>query len=242
MSIEPTVLEYAKYADVQMAAEAFLKSESTSATSYSGDDLIRALKAGNSHSSIFSSVQAIEFEKAWEVRSQQPNTGTGFSGTLFRNKQTEELVMSFRSTEFIDDSARDNQATNVMEIAKFGFAFGQLRDMEAWYEKLKTQGLLSSASQLTVTGYSLGGHLASAFNLMHRGDLTAGGQNVVKQVVTFNSAGIGGYDPGTSLNQIVAQFKKLSENKTGTEFEFNTAELGALYERARSSIDARRYH
>jgi hypothetical protein len=37
--------------------------------------------------------------------------------------------MSFRSTEFIDDAARDNQATNAMEIKEAGFAFGQIRDM-----------------------------------------------------------------------------------------------------------------
>ena len=34
----------------------------------------------------------------------------------------DELVVSFCSTEFIDGSARDNQATNAMEIKETGFA------------------------------------------------------------------------------------------------------------------------
>ncbi|MBW8832783.1 MAG: hypothetical protein JF606_25975, partial [Burkholderiales bacterium] len=46
----------------------------------------------------------------------------------------------FRSTEFIDDAARDSQATDAMELAKFGFAFGQIRDMEAWYAELTKEG------------------------------------------------------------------------------------------------------
>ncbi|WP_202820703.1 hypothetical protein, partial [Variovorax sp. JS1663] len=122
----PTVADYLKYADLQMAAEAFLRNEKTGATSYFGSDLIEALIQGNGHASRFTEVQATEFEKHWEVLDQQPNTLTGFSGTLFRNKDTNELVMSFRSTEFIDDAARDNQATNALEIAATGYAWGQI--------------------------------------------------------------------------------------------------------------------
>jgi len=33
-----------------------------------------------------------------------------------------ELVLSFRSTEFIDDAAPDNPATNVLEIKNMDFA------------------------------------------------------------------------------------------------------------------------
>jgi len=39
--------------------------------------------------------------------------------------------MSFRSTEFADDAARDNEATNKLEIKDHGWAFGQIADMEA---------------------------------------------------------------------------------------------------------------
>jgi len=71
------------------------------------------------------------------VVEQKENTPTGFSGTLFRNSETNELVMSFRSTEFVDDAARDNQATNTLEIQEHGFVFGQIADMQNWHEELK---------------------------------------------------------------------------------------------------------
>jgi pimeloyl-ACP methyl ester carboxylesterase len=41
--------------------------------------------------------------------------------------------------------------------------------------------LIASGQKVTVTGYSLGGHLATAFNIMHGED--------VDRVVTFNGAG-----------------------------------------------------
>jgi hypothetical protein len=112
-----SVSEYLKYADLQMAAEAFIRDPKTDELRNSGQLLIRALMTGNDHSSSFTRVQATEFESQWEALDQIANTTTGFSGTLFRNKDTDELVMSFRSTEFIDDAARDNQATNLLEIA-----------------------------------------------------------------------------------------------------------------------------
>ena len=45
--------------------------------------------------------------------------------------------MSFRITEFLDDNARDNMATNTMELKEFGWAFGQIADMEKWYADTK---------------------------------------------------------------------------------------------------------
>jgi pimeloyl-ACP methyl ester carboxylesterase len=42
---------------------------------------------------------------------------------------------------------------------------------------------LPSAAQLSVIGYSLGGHLATAFNLLY--------PDAAQQVVTFNGAGVG---------------------------------------------------
>lgn len=46
------------------------------------------------------------------------------------------MVLSFRSTEFIDDEVRDSQSSNV-DIKEQGWAFGQIADMEAWYADLK---------------------------------------------------------------------------------------------------------
>ena len=73
---------------------------------------------------------------------QRANTTTGFSGTLFRARNTvealgirkDELVISMRSTEFIDDAVRDD-ATN-HGILNTGWAWGALSDMEDWYQSL----------------------------------------------------------------------------------------------------------
>ena len=43
-----------------------------------------------------------------------------------------DQVLSFRSTEFVDDEVRDSQATNSMEISDRGFAFGQISDLRDW--------------------------------------------------------------------------------------------------------------
>lgn len=53
-------------------------------------------------------------------------TATGFSGTLFENSLTREPVLSFRSTEFLDDAVRGNTATNMLEIDGTGFAWVKL--------------------------------------------------------------------------------------------------------------------
>ena len=128
----PSIADLLKYADLQMAAEAFLENPADPTNVLKDErSLTAALVSGNNHASKFTEIQAKQFLLEWEVVAQQPNTGTGFSGTLFRNRETRELVMSFRSTEFIDDAARDNQATNDLEIKETGFAWGQIRDMEA---------------------------------------------------------------------------------------------------------------
>jgi dienelactone hydrolase len=50
-------------------------------------------------------------------------------------------------------------------------------------------------STSAVTGYSLGGHLASAFNLLY--------PNQAKQVVTFNGADVGSLEQGVPAQELV---------------------------------------
>ena len=123
-----TIADYLKYANLQMAAEAFL----VNPDGFVKDDILRALLDGNKRSTKFTQPQAEEFNKLWQVVDQCPNTPTGFSGTLFKARDNvealgihkDDLVVSFRSTEFIDDSARDSEGTDKLEIAKGGFALG----------------------------------------------------------------------------------------------------------------------
>ena len=159
----PTITEYLKFANLQMAAEALYGYNATPPGTVltPGDKraneviAVPNLTAGNLHASKFTATEATKFAAQWTVVEHISNTTTGFSGTLFKDKDTGELVLSFRSTEFLDDAARDNTATNVLEIKEKGWAFGQLSDMETWYAHLATLPEVAGKS-LTVTGYSLG--------------------------------------------------------------------------------------
>jgi len=134
--------------------------------------------------------------------------------------------MSFRSTEFIDDAARDNQATNTFEIKDTGFAWGQLSDMESWYAELKTGGKLPSGANFSVTGYSLGGQLATAFNLLH--------PDAAQQVVTFNGAGIGKVKFATdTLEGLLQEFKGLRDNPGLIDARFTDPQLREIYQDVR---------
>ena len=178
---------YLTFANVQMAAEAVFPASFT-------QGLIPAaeLVEGNNRSSRFTPAQTTQFVREWKVVAHQANASTGFSGTLFeytgdpdpaRGLVPGQLVMSFRSTEFVDDAVRDNQATNSMEVKEFGWAFGQIADMRTWYEGLVSSGRIPAGAAIDLTGYSLGGHLATAFNVMYPG--------VARATYTFNGAGVG---------------------------------------------------
>lgn len=212
----PSLADYLKFANLQMAAEAILNVPETGERFYSGQDLERALIRGNNRASVFTATQAIDFAAQWEILDQKANTPTGFSGTLFRNKANpNELVLSFRSTEFIDDAARDNKATNELEIAAGGFALGQIADMETWYKTLskapengEPAGALFG-QQFSVTGYSLGGQLATVFNQLRQDDLRNGPPPAaLADVITFNGAGVGKIGTG-SLRGMVDRFLEL---------------------------------
>ena len=197
-----SVSTYLKFANLQMAAEADLP------VGFTGSIPKALLTEGNHRSSKFTNVLADQFiADGWVVEIHQANTSTGFSGTLFRNQQTGELVLSFRSTEFIDDAARDNQATNDLEILKGGWAIGQIADMEKWFAQLNASPALLQGKSFSVTGYSLGGHLATAFNILHEFE----GQRILG-TYTFNGAGVGRVNSNESLRVIVDRFEAARTN------------------------------
>jgi hypothetical protein len=189
-----------KYANLQMAAESLFGvtvSAVPGTLKGSASMTLQSLEDGNNRSSLFPTVLATDFmNQGWTVVEHVSNTTTGFSGTLFRNPNTGEQVLSFRSTEFADDAARDNQATNAMEIQQFGWAFGQIDDMETWFANLRASGKLDPGTPITVTGYSLGGHLATAFNFLHSEEVTAFGVPLLSSTFTFNGAGVGQVNGG----------------------------------------------
>lgn len=201
----PTIAELLKYADLQMAAEAFIRDPETLALATSGPELRERVIAGNGRASKFTLTQATRFVDqvtGWTVLDQVPNTPTGFSGTLFKNITSGELVVSVRSTEFIDDAARDNEATNKLELASRGFALGQIDDMERWYADLTKPGGSLEGKRFSITGYSLGAHVATVFNMLHPG--------VADRVITFNGAGVGKVGNG-DLASMFSRFRALRE-------------------------------
>ena len=208
--------EYLEYANLQMAAEAFIRNETTGELATTADAIVVALIAGNKRSLKFTRPQAEAYAdpvKGWTVLDQKANTNTGFSGTLFKNNQTGELVLSFRSTEFIDDHARDNKATNDLEIDGTGFALGQIADMEAWYAELAANPAMLAGKTYSVTGYSLGGHLATVFNQLRQATPSAA---TLEKVITFNGAGVGKIGNG-SLTGMVDRFVQLRAMAAGAE-------------------------
>ena len=199
----------------QIASETFLTRNGDPQIGVDDLELSRRLRFGNGHVSKLLGPQADEFLSRYEILAQRRNdpldpTGTGFSGTLIRDRFSGELTLSFRSTEFIEDAVRDSKATNEWEVKELGWALGQISEMEAWYRSLRADPRYLQGREFHVTGYSLGGHLATAFNLLRREEAAAGvAANPILGTVTFNGAGVGGLPAGTTLGAMLATFDRL---------------------------------
>jgi Ca2+-binding RTX toxin-like protein len=106
-----------------------------------------------------------------------------------KDRTTGEYILSFRSSEYQNqiqggDWERDGVAGADGEIPRYGFALAQLVSMEKYYQELKADPMkLPAGAVLNVTGYSLGGHLATVFTELHDADVT--------HTYTFNGAGRG---------------------------------------------------
>src|SRR5690349_9401539 len=114
-------------AKLQMASESFLMREVDAGRIPTPDEIRNRVVEGNTHASRFVELRAEEFVVNYELLAQYRNDpkktgGTGFSGSLFRDRITGELTLSFRSTEFIDDNVRDSKSTNALEVKEFGWA------------------------------------------------------------------------------------------------------------------------
>ncbi|MCG3202970.1 MAG: hypothetical protein NFCOHLIN_02857 [Gammaproteobacteria bacterium] len=177
------------------------------------DHMDRLQREGRLGATRMTEVMIDDFLAAWEVIDHIPNDTSGFSATLLRNRQTGTYTLSFRSTESKPwddggDKERDGGDGADGEISFNGFAWAQLHSMEQYFQhllrgELYTVGYASSSAgdlvrgalqsdQITVTGYSLGSHLAQLFTLMH--------YEQVEHAYTFNGAGFGWFDGvGTGL-------------------------------------------
>ncbi|WP_439586362.1 hypothetical protein [Hydrogenophaga sp.] len=143
---------------------------------------------------------------------------TGLSATLIRvldehGAPTNEYTLAIRSTEFRDwakggDGERDKTGADINSISFHGFALAQQTALEHYFQWLKDNkdslgnALLPQGAKLNVTGYSLGGHLATVFTELHQSEMNGG------QTVTFNGAGRGTWDAHAgSLKDMLAFYE-----------------------------------
>ena len=152
--------------------------------------------------------QAESFVQEYKILHHLPNRSSGFSATLTQHKQTGEITLSFRSTEFreaLEGGDRDRDALSGADgdIFRHGFALGQLASMQDYYHWLTNEsGIISADTRLDVTGYSLGGQLATAFTQLHA--------DVVNKAYVFNGVGIGEFNQSTGdLQQMITDYRSL---------------------------------
>jgi len=149
------------------------------------------------------------------LNGQQILANTGLSATLIRSNETGQYTLAIRSTEYRNwsdggDGERDKAGADIYGIAPNGFAFAQLDALEYYYAWLKGPGGLPADATLNVSGYSLGGQLATVFTEIHRAEMNGG------ETVTFNGAGRGSIGAGGSLQQMLAFYRQALINPAST--------------------------
>ncbi|MCC2639428.1 MAG: hypothetical protein K0Q68_3147, partial [Moraxellaceae bacterium] len=143
---------------------------------------------------------------------------TGFAATLIRDRRDGQYTLAIRSTESRPwdkggDAERDMEATDKWGVAATGFALAQLDALEKYYEWLKVNNFISYGATLNVTGYSLGGHLATVFTEIHKDDPYIAS---LANTVTFNGAGRGTWNgsAGTEADFLAYYRQVLSDPKS----------------------------
>jgi hypothetical protein len=126
---------------------------------------------GTDYKGAFSATQAADFVATWKIVSHQKNTDSGFSATLFKNKNTGEYVYSLRGTE-PSQKIDDILITDVGDIVTDGLAIKQIVDMyNDWqrinagegevykvvqFDLLATETALLQAERLIIPGFVAG--------------------------------------------------------------------------------------
>ena len=167
----------------------------------------------------------VEGNPAFDQLNNKILANTGLSATLIQKRDSNgvlinEYTLAIRSTEFRDwadggDGERDRNGADLKSIAFTGFALAQQDALERYYAWLKVNvdsvgdTLLPAHAKLNVTGYSLGGNLATVFTEIHQNDLDI----QFGETVTMNGAGRGQYDFSTgSLSDMVGYYRQVLNN------------------------------
>ncbi|EAK5404457.1 lipase family protein [Campylobacter jejuni] len=139
----------------------------------------------------FGEIQAKNFAKKYEIKFHQPNTASGFSATLFYDKEKDKFVVGFRGTEGL---------WSMDTLADIGLTFGkgdfQLNALKQFLLDIAPILNKVDSNNIIFIGHSLGGYLAViAMQFCDTIDRSLNTQfNAIKfmasQVYTFNSPAI----------------------------------------------------
>jgi len=106
----------------------------------------------------FSTTQAKEFLDRYTVLAHQENTASGFAATIFKDNDTDKTILAIRGTE----AATVADLLTDLDLALIsGTAQNQYNDLKTFLQNNAAQ----ITGPLTVTGHSLGGHLAMKLGL-----------------------------------------------------------------------------
>lgn len=162
---------------------------------------------------------ASNFLARYQIVDHHANDATGFSATLIHDKAAgpteSQYLFALRSTEFADPAKGGDRTRDIgggvsklsppgadIELLFEGFALGQLSAMEAYFAFLKSEKKLPESATYSVSGYSLGGHLATVFAENHVAD-----PKFLKAYI-FNGAGRGSVvGPVTGIEDLLRLYK-----------------------------------
>jgi Ca2+-binding RTX toxin-like protein len=183
-------------------------------------------------------LQAEQFVQRYQIVDHHANDATGFSATLLVDTETNSYTLSFRSSEYAADVNGGDRSRDILgadaEVKNSGFAFAQLVSMTRYFEGLqqgkRSDGTIdpslaaffgNSQNQLNVTGYSLGGHLATVFTELYA--------DRVAQTYTFNGAGRGEFG-SVQLNGEAQEAERIREMLANLDSRLRTTDpLGSLF-------------
>ncbi|EAI4099661.1 DUF2974 domain-containing protein [Campylobacter jejuni] len=139
----------------------------------------------------FGEIQVKNFAKKYEIKFHQPNTASGFSATLFYDKEKDKFIVGFRGTEGL---------WSMDTLADIGLTFGkgdfQLNALKQFLLDIAPILNKVDSNNIIFIGHSLGGYLAViAMQFCDTIDRSLNTQfNAIKfmasQVYTFNSPAI----------------------------------------------------